>query len=392
MKVVYIADIGIAGGATKSLVELVCTMKKEYGIEPIVLTSGNNRLNHLLDTAGIENHSVGHGAFLQGAPDAIWKKPIKWIIYAVHYYLHYYPSIHKALKLIDWKNVDLIHTNVARDDLGMEISKRTGVPNICHIREFAELDFNCWSYRPHYVQYLRENTDRFIAISEAVKNYWVQKGLSDTTIQVIYNGVDCQKIKTADHKRWENESTIKMVIVGGVIPNKGQWQAIEALCLLPNNIRDHFSLDIIGGITETYKSKLREPLIKCGIESKVRFLGSCDDVYNRLQDYHVGLMCSKAEGFGRVTVEYMHAGLLVIASNAGANLELIKDNETGFLYCRENVMTLVQKMTYIWEHRYEMSAIANRGKNESKKYTKERNAHQIYNEYCKIKGVKDNAF
>ena len=55
-------------------------------------------------------------------------------------------------------------------------------------------------------------------------------------------------------------------------------------------------------------------------------------------------------------------------------------------------MTLVQKMTYIWEHRYEMSAIANRGKNEAKKYTKERNAHQIYNEYCKIKGVKDNAF
>ena len=32
MKVVYIADIGIAGGATKSLVELVETMKNEYDI------------------------------------------------------------------------------------------------------------------------------------------------------------------------------------------------------------------------------------------------------------------------------------------------------------------------------------------------------------------------
>ncbi len=65
MKVVYIADIGIEGGATKSLVELVDTMKKEHGVEPIVLTSGYNRLNELLNADGIENYAVGHGAFLQ---------------------------------------------------------------------------------------------------------------------------------------------------------------------------------------------------------------------------------------------------------------------------------------------------------------------------------------
>ena len=385
MKVVYIADIGIEGGATKSLVELVDTMKKENGVEPVVLTSGYNRLNELLNADGIENHAVGHGAFLQGAPDAVWKKPIKWGLFAAYYYLHYHSSIRKALRLIDWKSVDLIHTNVARDDLGMEISRRTGVPNLCHIREFAELDFNCWSYRPHYVKYLAQNTDGFIAISEAVKRYWIAKGIPENKIEVIYNGVDCQKIKPADHRKWAEDPTVKMVIVGGVIPNKGQYQAIEALCMLPERIRPYFRLDVIGGITETYKLKLSEPLKKCGIENQVRFLGACNDVYDRLKDYHIGLMCSKAEGFGRVTVEYMHAGLVVIASDTGANLELIQDQTTGLIYHRDDVKTLTQKLVYVWEHKDKIAEIADRGKKEAEKYTKEKNAREIFAQYRKMK-------
>ena len=93
MKVVYIADIGIAGGATKSLVELVETMKNEYDIEPIVLTSGNNLLNGQLNARNIKNYSFGYGAFLQGAPDSLWKKPIKWMLMGAVYYLHYFPCL-----------------------------------------------------------------------------------------------------------------------------------------------------------------------------------------------------------------------------------------------------------------------------------------------------------
>ena len=48
MKVVYIADIGIEGGATKSLIELVSTMKENHDVEPVVLTSRSSRLNQLL--------------------------------------------------------------------------------------------------------------------------------------------------------------------------------------------------------------------------------------------------------------------------------------------------------------------------------------------------------
>ena len=384
MKVVYIADIGIAGGATKSLVELVETMKNEYDIEPIVLTSGNNLLNEQLNARNIKNYSFGYGAFLQGAPDSLWKKPIKWMLMGAVYYFHYFPALKKALKTIDWNTVDLIHTNVARDDIGMEISKRTGVPSICHIREFAELDFNCWSYRPHYARYLNESTREFIAISDAVKKYWVKKGLSEDKIDVVYNGVDREKILVANHSTWESDETIRLVIVGGVIPNKGQWQAIEAICSLPEKIKKYVRLDIIGGITVGYKNKLSVPLQKAGMLSNVRFLGACNDVYTRLKEYDIGLMCSKAEGFGRVTVEYMHAGLAVIASDCGANPELIQNNITGILYDQNHTETLTQAILYLINNRKRMIEIAEKGKAFAEShYTKELNAKNIYKIYQK---------
>ncbi|ODA39138.1 glycosyltransferase family 4 protein [Desulfosporosinus sp. BG] len=386
MKVVYIADIGIEGGATKSLVELVSTMKTEYGIEPVVLTSGENRLNQLLNEQHIENHAVGHGAFLQGAPDAFWKKPIKYIIYGVYYYTHFRSSLKRALQAVDWTTVDLIHTNVARDDIGMALSRRTGVHNICHIREFAELDFNCWSYRPNYVKYLANNTNEFIAISNAVKDYWVKKGLDKNTISVIYNGVDSSKIISVDRSQWKDITVLRMVIVGGVIPNKGQWQAIEALCLLPEEVRKNVRLDVIGNVTDTYKAKLQEPLKKHGIADYVSFLGGCDDVYLRLQNYHIGLMCSKAEGFGRVTVEYMHAGLAVIASNCGANSELIENGKTGILYERDDTNSLSRAIQELYVERALLCEVAANGQIYAKNnFTKEINARGIYNYYCRCK-------
>ena len=386
MKVVYIADIGIEGGATKSLIELVSTMKENHDVEPVVLTSRSSRLNQLLTNAGIENHSVGHGAFLQGAPDSLWKKPIKWMLYGAHYYSHINSSLKKALEAVDWKSVDLIHTNVARDDIGMMISEKTGVPNICHIREFAELDFNCWSYRKNYVKYLAEHTDGFIAISQAVKDCWIRKGIPGEKIKVIYNGVNGSIIRKADHSGWENAPVIKMVIAGGVIPNKGQWQAIEALCGLPEYIRKNIRLDVIGGITRGYKNRLQKPLREHNILDLVRFPGPCSDLYERLKDYHIGLMCSKAEGFGRVTVEYMHAGLAVIASNRGANPELIENNKSGILYDYNNISELSGAVEKLFTDRKKLIETAEKGMASAEKYTKELNAENIYNCYKLITG------
>ena len=44
MKVVYVANKNEKGGAFYSLMEMVLTLRDEHGVEPVILTQGENKL------------------------------------------------------------------------------------------------------------------------------------------------------------------------------------------------------------------------------------------------------------------------------------------------------------------------------------------------------------
>ena len=81
-----------------------------------------------------------------------------------------------------------------------------------------------------------------------------------------------------------------------------------------------------------YENYLKEYVFKHKMENIIHFRGYKSNLRELLSEYDIGMMCSRSEGFGRTTVEYMASGLITIASNTGANLELIKDGEEGFIY------------------------------------------------------------
>jgi hypothetical protein len=58
----------------------------------------------------------------------------------------------------------------------------------------------------------------------------------------------------------------------------------------------------------------------------------------------VGITPSKREAFGRVTFEYMFAGLPVVGANSGATPELIDDGKTGFIYSKDSASSLASKL------------------------------------------------
>ena len=73
-------------------------------------------------------------------------------------------------------------------------------------------------------------------------------------------------------------------------------------------------------------------------------LGYREDVCSLLHEYDCGVMCSRSEGFGRVTAEYMMAGLPVIASDTGANPELVNEGQTGLFYRWGDTSDLAKKI------------------------------------------------
>jgi glycosyltransferase involved in cell wall biosynthesis len=68
-----------------------------------------------------------------------------------------------------------------------------------------------------------------------------------------------------------------------------------------------------------------------GIKDDVFFLGRCDNVAELLFASDIGVLSSKAEGFANAILEYMAAGLPVVATDVGGAREAISEGGTGYL-------------------------------------------------------------
>lgn len=379
MKVLFIAGKETEGGAVRSLIEMI-TEEKNMGIDPIVCTSLKDQLNQKLDRLGIVNYPVGFDSAMNPVSPYKWKRPLKKPYEIVKYYMSIPQALGKLDTLIDWKSIDIIHTNAARNDLGCYLNKKYGIPHIMHIREFGQEDFSCTISHPDYYNFLNKYTTKFIAISNAVKESWVRKGLDENKIEVVYNGINASEIAPSNH----DSRRIRLVMVGGICEAKGQFEAIKAVCQLFSKGMD-VSLDLIGWSDPKYEELLKEYVERQHATSVIRFLGAHKTVYSILKNYDIGLMCSKSEGFGRVTAEYMFAGLGVIASNTGANPEIVIPKKNGLLYQRGDIEDLVKQICMLAENRGLLNSLSENAILWARSnYTIHQNVDNVINVYNKV--------
>ena len=119
-----------------------------------------------------------------------------------------------------------------------------------------------------------------------------------------------------------------------------------------------------------------------GYDHIVHFLGSIENLHERIGNYQIGLMCSRSEGFGRVTAEYMHGCLGVIASDSGANPELIENGKTGLLFSTGDSMSLADCILRLYNDRDLLIKLSNAACQKAKTmYTQQKNSDSIYELY-----------
>ena len=383
MNVLYILDYGTVGGATKAFVSLMFQFRR-YDMNPIVITGGYNELNECLETEGIRTIPAGHVTAIEPFEFKGIKWPLRLVKLIIRYYYKEFKAIWKVAKSIDLSEIDLIHTNSARNTLGCRLSRRYGIPHIVHIREFGDKDFDCVRLTPFYYSLLNRYTVTFLSVSKAVMDYWNSKGIEASKNNIVYDGVIYNDISVSSEAD-KNRLDLKMVINGGVFPTKGQHIAVEAIGLLPKKIRDNISLDIVGWFSERYVDIMKKYAKERNYENRIRFLGSRDDIHERMGQYQIGLMCSRSEGFGLVTVEYMHGQLGVIASNSGACPELVDDGCTGLLFQPGDANDLARCIEMLYNDRKLLIRLScNAQKEALSRFTININADKIYTLYKEI--------
>lgn len=379
IRVLFVTHTALMGGANRSLMQLMLELRDRHDVEPVVLMPKIPKymkqwnMQAACQKQNIACYSLAFHWFRDTRRLIFY---LRCLTNLINYPLAYFKMRRERF--------DLIHSNGSVISLGAFLSRVKHVPHVWHLREFGLLDFGLVSLLGSWYEkwVFRHGGDVFIAISEAVKNCYADKVPHDR-LRMIYNGILPPKEAAA---KKSTAGTVQFCMVGMLSSPKNQLEALQAVNVLVNTWGlTQLHLTLIGFEEPVYTGLLREFVAVNGLESYVSFLGEHDDVGALLDQMHVGLMLSKNEAFGRVTVEYMMHGMAVIASDTGANPEIIDNGVTGYLYPLGDSSLLAEHMKAFVDNRETLCLFADNGRKKAlAEFTSYRNTEQVYGVYRQL--------
>jgi glycosyltransferase involved in cell wall biosynthesis len=189
--------------------------------------------------------------------------------------------------------------------------------------------------------------DRFHANCEAVRQHIMHvENIAGDRIDVVYNGIDLTRYecirKTSKETRRElgiPDNAIVYGMVSGLRPEKRTEDFLQAARLV---IQAHKPTHIIIVGDGEQANELKEFVCHHHLSEHVHFVGAKTDVRPYLAAMDVGVLSSDSEGFSNSILEYLAAGLPVIATDVGGNMEAI--GQAGTLVPAMDVEALAAAM------------------------------------------------
>jgi len=164
---------------------------------------------------------------------------------------------------------------------------------------------------------------RLVCVSKDSADLSVRAGISAERVTTIWNGIDVAKFAFSGP------------CPGGpaiVVARLAAVKNIETLiCALPlvRQAVPAFKLRIVGdGPARPALEALTDQL---RLRQYIEFTGETQNVSGELQQASMFVLPSLSEGISLSLLEAMAAGLPVVATGVGGNVEVVEDGETGFL-------------------------------------------------------------
>ncbi|SDL59802.1 Glycosyltransferase involved in cell wall bisynthesis [Catalinimonas alkaloidigena] len=242
----------------------------------------------------------------------------------------------------DWALTSTIATPV----LAMA-AKAQSVPHLWYIHEFGEADHQLpfiygksLSYR-----FINTSSQRIIVNSQAMHAF-VSQYIPPQKLRLVYYSVAIPE-KPNQPEQNPFKTPLQLLMMGRVSAGKRQEDAVAAVHLLKNKSIP-VKLTIVGGRKDGYAAYITKKVEELSLTDAVEMVSFTAHPFRYYQEADVVLMCSVSEAFGRVTVEAMKMGKPVVASDTGANPELIGSNERGLLYRAGDVQHLADQIEALY--------------------------------------------
>ncbi|MGP5371662.1 glycosyltransferase [Psychrobacter alimentarius] len=191
-----------------------------------------------------------------------------------------------------------------------------------------------------------------------IENYEkVNKIVTLTTKQYkdLENHLPSSKLFTIPHsievpQLQSNDERHNLIVVARLAKQKQLNHILKAFQLVSLK-NSEVILDIYGhGEEEIY---LKEMTVNLGIQNKVIFHGSIENVASVFRTAKCSVVSSLFEGFGLVIQESMANGCPVVSYDIDYGpSDMIKDGVNGFLIEKQNINELAQKLEFIVSNKY----------------------------------------
>jgi L-malate glycosyltransferase len=155
------------------------------------------------------------------------------------------------------------------------------------------------------------------------------EGIKRDKTRVIYNGISCDDYKHSSHKNIDRDPVIG-IVANLNRPVKRVDLFIKAAAIIHRNF-PNVKFWIFGD--GPLRKDLEILASNLNLNPSLSFMGHRprEFVMQSLQEMTVGVICSDSEGLSNTILEYMAAGIPVIATSVGGNVELIEHEKTGLL-------------------------------------------------------------
>ncbi len=267
----------------------------------------------------------------------------RWIrlwMYEVRFVPSKYRCARQLYKIVKKEKPDIIHTNVGVLREGLWVAKFCKIPHVWHLREYQDLDFS-WDIYPSkrvYERLLRKS-DAIVTITDNIRSYFNLTGVKYA--YTVYNGIEANVVREIQMPKEKY-----FLVASRIYPEKGILEIINVFKKFYDT-HTNYKLVIAGDCSHEYAKMLVD---KFANEESIIFVGwkNQTDLETLMSHATALVVNSRFEGLGRMSVESILRGSLVIGKDVAGTKEIRQkvggvlgyNNEHGLLTCMENVCNI----------------------------------------------------
>lgn len=247
------------------------------------------------------------------------------------------------------ERIDLVHCWDADAAIFGSIAARWAeVPLITSRRDLGEI-YAGWKLK--WMARADRRADTVVVNADAIRSRLVAQGLDPAKIVTIPNILDVDEFDALAARPYAGVDALpagpRVVMVARLDTEKDVDTVLRAAARLKASIPQLHWLLAGEGRERAHLEALAREL---DLNACVTFLGEVNEVPAWLRHAQIGVLTPNAnEGLSNTILEYMAAGLPVIATDCGGNAELVRDGETGHVIDIGDDAALAEKVASLLE-------------------------------------------